>query len=63
MDLSKYANPDPEEVGIELARAYGWEGEKIFLACLAGLEDSNFHRVSRALIETWEKIEGKINGI
>lgn len=63
MQLSKYLNPDPQSLGIELARTYGWQGEKVFLACLYALEDSNYHRVSRALIEAWEKIEGELNAI
>ncbi len=60
MDLSKGINPDPQLLGIEIARAYSWQGAEIFKAALYALEDSNFHRVSRELIDAWEKIEGKL---
>ena len=52
---------NPEILGIALARALKWEGETIFCVALAALEDSNFHRASRELINAWEKIEGPIN--
>ena len=60
MDLSKGSNPDPQQLGIEIARAYDWDGVEIFRAALAALEDANFHRVSRELIDAWERIEGKL---
>jgi hypothetical protein len=60
MYLSKNLDPNPKTLGVEIARAYNWEGDKIFLSFLAALEDSNFHRVSRALIEAWEKVEGPL---
>ena len=60
MDLSKGINPDPQLLGIEIARAYSWDGVEIFKAALYALEDSNYHRVSRELINAWEKIEGKL---
>ena len=60
MYSEKGTNPDPQKLGVELARAYGWDGHKIFIACLMALEDANFHKVSRALIEAWEKVEGPL---
>lgn len=50
-----------QDSGIKLAQSADWDGREVFLICLAALEDSNYHKVSRALIETWEKIEGKLD--
>ena len=51
---------DPQKAGIELAQLMKWEGPRIFLAALAALEDANFHRVSRELINAWERVEGPL---
>lgn len=53
--------PNPEKLGVQLARSLKWEGHSIFLAALAALEDANFHRVSRELIRAWESVEGPIH--
>jgi hypothetical protein len=51
---------DPEDFGLLLSKTCSWDGELIFRACLAALEDSNFHRVSRELISAWESVEGPL---
>lgn len=46
----------PAEHGIALARTLKWDGESIFIAAIAALTDSNFHKESIALLRTWEKL-------
>jgi hypothetical protein len=48
----------PADVGIELSRALRWDGEAIFIAAIAALTDANFHKEARALLRTWEQING-----
>ena len=60
MDLSKGINPDPQLLGIEIARAYSWNGAEIFKACLAALGESNYHEAGRALLKAWIETEGEL---
>jgi hypothetical protein len=55
MDDQKILN-----LGLSLAASTDWDGRDVFLICLAALEDSNYHKVSRALIDAWESVEGKL---
>lgn len=61
MKIHETTKNDPQILGVELSRALKWEGQAIFLAALAALEDANFHRVSRELIRAWETVEGPID--
>jgi DNA repair protein RadC len=49
---------DAEVLGILLATHFKWDGGACFETLTHALEDSNFHRVNRALQETWKTIEG-----
>lgn len=60
MDLSKGSNPDPQLLGVEIARAYSWDGFEIFKACLAALGESNYHDAGRALLKAWIETEGEL---
>jgi hypothetical protein len=49
---------DQEVLGVILARHFKWDGRACFETLQAALEDSNFHKVNKALGETWKTIEG-----
>ena len=49
---------DENVLGVLIATHFKWDGLACFETLQAALEDSNFHRVNRALGETWQAIEG-----
>lgn len=50
---------DAEVLGVILANHFKWNGKACFDTLTYALEDSNFHRVNRALAETWKSVEGQ----
>jgi hypothetical protein len=50
---------DSEVLGVLIASHFQWDGRQCFDTLSYALEDSNFHRVNRALSATWDSVEGK----
>lgn len=49
---------DQEILGIILARHFKFDGRACFDTLTHALEDSNYHRVNRALSHAWHECEG-----
>ena len=49
---------DSEVLGVILANHFKWDGRACFETLAYALEDSNFHKVNRALKQAWESVEG-----
>jgi hypothetical protein len=48
-----------EVLGVLIASYFQWDGRQCFETLSYALEDSNFHRVNRALSAAWDSVEGK----
>ncbi len=49
---------DENVLGVLISTHFQWNGRACFETMQVALDDSNFHRVNRALGETWQAIEG-----
>jgi hypothetical protein len=49
---------DENVLGVLISTHFEWDGRACFETLQAALEDSNFHKVNKALGETWKTIEG-----
>jgi hypothetical protein len=50
-------NTTAEEIGIDIARHFEWDGRKIMEAFIAALTDANFHTEAKAIQQAYNQGE------
>jgi phosphopantetheinyl transferase len=50
-------NTTAEEIGIDIARHFKWDGRQIMEAFLAALTDANFHTEAKAIQQAYNRGE------